>query len=199
MRIKFFTLIELLVVVAIIGILSSMLLPSLSKARESAKQMLCISNLRQNSTAMLMYSESSNGVFPPRYQGPGLYWLTYASAFYTDSKVQDCPSAERDSLCYGYNHKIATFNGAADGANISQLTFTSSQSLFNEISEAVDRSWAWGFYLADIRFEPGINHFQNVNFSFVDGHAEIIKKALGNNKMHSAAGNLDGSFWSPLD
>ena len=59
-----FTLIELLVVLAIIGILLSMLLPALGKAKEEAKRISCMSNQRQMNTGTLMWSKDNKKLFP---------------------------------------------------------------------------------------------------------------------------------------
>jgi prepilin-type N-terminal cleavage/methylation domain-containing protein len=66
---KAFTLIELLVVIAIIALLISILLPSLSRARELSKRTVCAANLRGIGQAMYIYAQDDPQVFPAIYNG----------------------------------------------------------------------------------------------------------------------------------
>jgi prepilin-type processing-associated H-X9-DG protein len=59
-----FTLIELFVILALIVILAAILFPVFALARENARQAVCLSNLRQLATAMHLYSEDHDGLFP---------------------------------------------------------------------------------------------------------------------------------------
>jgi len=74
-----FTLIELLVVVAIIAILAAMLLPALSRARETAKQGQCQNSIRQLATTMTLYSsQSDDWNVPLKLTGGSDPWTTNA-------------------------------------------------------------------------------------------------------------------------
>lgn len=66
-----FTLIEVLVVVAIIALLVAILLPALSRARDQAKQGVCMSNVRQLVLGCLMYAAENKGCLPTSDRVPG--------------------------------------------------------------------------------------------------------------------------------
>jgi prepilin-type N-terminal cleavage/methylation domain-containing protein len=66
-----FTLVELLVVVAIIGLLMAILLPSLDKAKQAAKAVGCLSNIRQIGVGLSSYTTEYSGLYPSVLTRPG--------------------------------------------------------------------------------------------------------------------------------
>ncbi|MEI6423828.1 MAG: prepilin-type N-terminal cleavage/methylation domain-containing protein [Lentisphaerota bacterium] len=69
-----FTLTELLVVIAIIAILAALLLPALKSAKDSAKKIVCVNNLKTIGSCFSFYLDDNVGWYPPSYRG-GLLWF----------------------------------------------------------------------------------------------------------------------------
>lgn len=137
-----FTLIETLLVVSLITMLISILLPALSKARESSQRTLCVANLKQLSVAFRTYCSDNDERFPageyshnggqlikPHLHNPGTDieswwdWPYYLDLYVKDVRIHDCPTSpdryppphnDADGN-YGWN-----YNGLAGSASMSR-------------------------------------------------------------------------------
>ncbi|MBN1865104.1 MAG: type II secretion system protein [Victivallales bacterium] len=98
-----FTLIELLVVIAIIGILASLLLPALSKARGMARRITRSSNLKQIALASNLYADQNDGVFC-RINDPSwiadTYWNTLLSPYLNSGRTENTASGWANMQVY---------------------------------------------------------------------------------------------------
>ena len=196
-----FSLIELLIVVAIIAILAALLLPVLSRAKERARQVVCMNNLRQIAIAASIYVDDNDGWLPGEKgitqtnnaNGPSKTGLLYP---YADSTVLWlCQNDYRQgtSIQYTYSYTMLGRVGCTpetddvtpprslsggwriDPRKITSFTALSKAMFVGE--ENTEKDFA-RYFINDQRFTNddtfGRNHFEEEGgSSYLDGHVEF--------------------------
>ncbi|NQZ56189.1 MAG: type II secretion system protein [Lentisphaeraceae bacterium] len=192
---KLFTLIELLVVVAIIGILASILLPSLSKARKSVKTAVCLSNLSSLGTAVQVFMLDGNlnkktGIYPPYYgwttrinklAGTKLTVGSNNTDKKTHGKYWQCPASERPQWPMPLRPGRVSYG-------MNEILHNRPQHTVRSPSETILIGETWGKGLKDNHLKKQrvkAWHGSKMTIVFVDGHAASAEWILA--KQNSTA------------
>ena len=202
---KIFTLIELLIVIAIIAILAAMLLPALGKAREKARSIQCMGQVRQWTSGFILYANESNDYFPNNltlgsdWENYNMWYKSVGERINVDilkvtgaKTMLICPSDKKgflynSGISYGYNAfynaaKYAGYNGAGQsagygaGSRITKVKFPSLTLCYGERGYMdLPRDSGVICYEGTSGNLPSIRHSGNANAGFPDGHAASLR------------------------
>lgn len=184
-----FTLIELLIVIAIIGILASLLLPSLSKARATAVFAVCKSNSKQVSLGVIMYSSDNSDWVVPTHQGnsdTNRVWSehTIFPHYLSSQEVFKCPADSIGDKSYGPNGGSTAYNGLVNyGESLMKFSQIENDTylLLEKRSGSMVLDKGWPDIAVFQYWQPGQWskskdwHIGSISYSFVDGHVEGLK------------------------
>ncbi|MEX2381001.1 MAG: prepilin-type N-terminal cleavage/methylation domain-containing protein [Opitutales bacterium] len=194
-----FTLIELLTVIAIIGILASILIPTVAKVRDTARQAVCSSNIRQISMGMVMFAMDNDGILPSAgaesagwigeddfiYYQQGRDIRDSAIAPYVGDVIEPelfrCPSdtgweerGENRFFPYSYSMNVLIVSNPSHndtvGGRLDRIQDASLIMMLGEEQNPNDaRFWPWA--PAD---QVTRRHGGRGNVSFCDGHVALV-------------------------
>ena len=194
-----FTLIELLVVIAIIALLAAMLLPALAKAKESARAAQCLNNFRQIGFAVRLYADENDDTFPrsqhSAFANNQLPWeravapqLGSSTTAWTNllAGTCHCPADQRPgALSYGMNvyFELGPDDDYAGKPQtwrkLSQIRRPVTTVFTAETSTGADHLMPeyWITIQDAMNDVASRRHRQKSNYSFVDGHAQLLPLA----------------------
>jgi prepilin-type N-terminal cleavage/methylation domain-containing protein/prepilin-type processing-associated H-X9-DG protein len=203
MKTKAFTLIELLVVIAIIAVLMAILMPSLRAAKDHARRIHCVSNVKYLALGWFMYQDDNDGELVPGHTDPGNWVLRPSEGDTVEQKKQAirdgllypyvgkevdvyaCPSDQRENDPRNYTFRSFSIAGGANGESWSGYSQAKKYTDLRKPGQRyifVEEIDPRGFNVGSWQMNPGPKtwvdpvamwHNQQSTLGYADGHAEM--------------------------